>query len=106
MEITHFASNCPEVASSVVNLVTTIVHPNSTDNGKYVTTLKQIAFWRFDDSGAVLNYDAWIPNLALWTTVSSGYDYTNSIIQKAAVTTNLCPQIMDRCIGANQQYAK
>ncbi|OCL04344.1 hypothetical protein AOQ84DRAFT_226094 [Glonium stellatum] len=35
------------------------------DFGKHLTYLKEIAFWKFGQDGAVLAYDAWIPNLAL-----------------------------------------
>ncbi|KAJ8068530.1 hypothetical protein OCU04_004080 [Sclerotinia nivalis] len=51
-------SGCPEVASTVVYLNTTVVHPGSHTNRQYVTRIKEIAFWRFDDTGAVLYYDA------------------------------------------------
>lgn len=104
--INHFASSCPNVASSVVYLDTTIVHPGSADDGQHVSTLKQVAFWHFDDSGAVLYYDAWIPNLALWTTKLFGVNlgdgqFVNNLL---AVLTNLCEQIQARCTGDNQQY--
>lgn len=41
-EVTHFTSACPEIAASVVYLRAGIVHPGSPDDGKYVSTLKQV----------------------------------------------------------------
>lgn len=99
-------SSCQNVASSVVYLDTTIVHPGSADDGQHVSTLKQVAFWRFDDSGAVLHYDAWIPNLALWTTKLFGVNLGDGQVVNnlLAVLTNLCEQIQARCTKGNQQY--
>jgi hypothetical protein len=72
INITSFSSQCPEIASSVVYLHATIYHLGAEDHGKYISTLKEIAFWRFDDADAVLYYDAWIPNLLLWFDKYSG----------------------------------
>lgn len=41
-KVTHFTSGCPEIAASVVNFRTGIYHPGSPDDGKYVTTLRQV----------------------------------------------------------------
>lgn len=41
-EVTHFTSGCPEIAASVVYFCAAIYHPGSPDDGKYVTTLKQV----------------------------------------------------------------
>ena len=41
-EITHFTSGCPEIAASVVYIHTGVYHPGSPDDGKPVTTLKQV----------------------------------------------------------------
>lgn len=41
-EVTHFTSGCPEIASSVVYLREGIYHPGSPDDGKIITTLKQV----------------------------------------------------------------
>ncbi|TVY13118.1 hypothetical protein LARI1_G009464, partial [Lachnellula arida] len=104
--IVSFTSGCASVAASVVYLDTTVVNPNATNNGDFVTVLKEVAFWHFDDDGAVLYYDAWIPNLAEWTSVAQGgLDFTNSIIQEVVIAEELCPAIQDRCVGDNQQYA-
>ncbi|KAL0060193.1 hypothetical protein AAF712_013040 [Marasmius tenuissimus] len=105
-DIVEFSSGCPDVASSVVYLHTTQVNPETGERvpGAKDAPLKQIAFWRFDSTGAVLKYDAWIPNLPLWINASSGIDYTNPVVQ-SAVPTTLCPAIQQNCQGANQQYA-
>lgn len=42
IKITHFSSACPEVASSVVYFRLTVHHPGAPDDGKYITTLKQV----------------------------------------------------------------
>lgn len=105
-----FSSQCAEVASSVVYLHTYVVKPGDPTNGQYVSTLKEIAFWRFDDEGAVLNYDAWIPNLPLWFSKYSGValDGTGlfSVVAQKAAVTNLCTQVMKLCTGSNQQYSE
>lgn len=42
-QVVEFTSGCPEVATSVVYFTTSVVNANSSDNGKYVTTLKQVS---------------------------------------------------------------
>lgn len=61
-----------------------------------------MAFWRFDDEGAVLHYDAWLPDLALYTDKLYGVDPNPS--SKALVIDGLCTQAQSVCTGANQQY--
>ncbi|KAF7935332.1 uncharacterized protein EAE97_008239 [Botrytis byssoidea] len=104
-ELHAFTSGCPEVASTIAYLNTTIVNPGSPSHGKYVTKIKEIAFWRFDDTGAVLYYDAQIPNLSLWFAKFTGADISNVAVQTLDIVTNLCPQIQARCTGANQVYS-
>lgn len=71
----------------------------------FITKLKQVAFWRFDDSGAVLYYDAWIPNLAAFqSTWAGGADFNNRLVQLGAIR-QLCPVIQEKCTGVNQQYS-
>lgn len=62
-KIVEFSTECRDVASSVVYLYCSVVKPGHPDHGKPLAPLKQVAFWKFDDTGAVLKYDAWIPNL-------------------------------------------
>jgi len=102
--IVEFTSGCPEVAASVVYLKSTVVHPNATNNGQYVSTLKEIAFWRFDDEGAVLYYDAWIPNLEVWTSIEGGGANFSSPAVQAGTIESLCTNIQGSCVGANVQY--
>lgn len=46
--VVEFTSGCPEIAASVVYFTTSVVNPNSTDNGKYLSTLKQVrSSWLF-----------------------------------------------------------
>ena len=102
--ITHFTSGCPEVASSVVLGETTGVNPNFTDTyGKKITTIKQVAFWRFDTDGSVLYYDAWLPNLRLYTTRLYGTAPNPQV--NAAVIDQICGQATKLCTGANTQYS-
>lgn len=54
--------------------------------------------------GAVLRYEAWIPNLQAWNMAALGLDFGDSTTDKAAAS-KLCPVIQQRCQGANQQYA-
>ncbi|KAJ7257548.1 hypothetical protein B0H12DRAFT_1201953 [Mycena haematopus] len=62
-----------------------------------------IAFWRFDDEGAVLKYDAWIPDLDLFDNLRRGFDvYTlagmNTTIQ------GICALQAQTCVGNNTVY--
>ncbi|KJX94040.1 hypothetical protein TI39_contig4223g00007 [Zymoseptoria brevis] len=104
-DVVEFTSGCPEVASSVVYLRTHKVDPKTgeVDKSQKTSTLAQVAFWRFDENGAVMYYHAWIPQLQLWIEAATGIDFKNVVIQKA-VSTVLCPQIQDRCKGKDQQY--
>ncbi|EKG17648.1 hypothetical protein MPH_05097 [Macrophomina phaseolina MS6] len=105
-DLVAFTSSCPEVAASVVYLKGGAVN-NVTGGllpGSPTTTLKQIAFWRFDDAGAVLLYDAWIPTLQLWTNVANGIQFENRTIQQGTIAQSLCPTIQQRCVGKDQQY--
>ncbi|KAL0060194.1 hypothetical protein AAF712_013041 [Marasmius tenuissimus] len=100
-EVVEFTSGCPEVASSVVYLYVGQVNQTTGElvEGAKVTPLKQIAFWRFDDQGLVNKYDAWIPTLQLWTTTSSGIDYSNPLVQANVPAMALCPTIQKNCQG-------
>ncbi|KAJ7061660.1 hypothetical protein C8F01DRAFT_1286492 [Mycena amicta] len=60
--LVEFTSGCPSVAASSVYLQVNTLNPDNS-TGAYITTFKQVAFWRFDNHGAGLKYDAWIPNL-------------------------------------------
>lgn len=41
-KVVQFTSGCPEIAASVVYFRDGIFHPGSPDDGKYLTTLKQV----------------------------------------------------------------
>jgi len=105
-DITSFSSQCASVASSVVSLRSSKVDVR---NGAVIpsildTTLKQVAFWRFNEKGEVMQYDAWIPNLAAWTKAANGVNFDNAFIQTATAAA-LCPTIQQRCTGRNSQFS-
>ncbi|KAJ7304863.1 hypothetical protein DFH08DRAFT_976462 [Mycena albidolilacea] len=90
-----------EYPSTVYLTLSTINLDNLT--GPFITILKEIAFWCFDDSGIVLYYDAWIPNLDLFSPLIHGFDiYTldrmNQIIQ------GICGLETQTCVGPNTVY--
>ncbi|CAN8097467.1 unnamed protein product [Discula destructiva] len=106
-EVVEFTSGCPEVASSLVYLKTGPVN-NVTGGlipGSEVTILKQMAFWRFNATGAVQLYEAFIPTLQLWTTVSTGVDLSVGIYQAGLIAVQLCPAIQQGCTGVDQVYS-
>ncbi|XMA15213.1 hypothetical protein WAI453_008004 [Rhynchosporium graminicola] len=103
-DVVSYTSGCPGVAASVVYLHTTKFTENGTiDATVKPTILSQVAFWRFDSSGAVLQYNAWLPELAMWTKLAIGVDTSNSFVQ-TAVRSTLCTQIQENCSGPNLQY--
>ncbi|XMA09734.1 hypothetical protein WAI453_002525 [Rhynchosporium graminicola] len=60
--------------------------------------------WRFDKHGAVIAFDAWIPNLNIWNFLTRGEaDITNPFVQQAFIE-RICPAIQGLCTGAIQQY--
>ncbi|KAJ6603351.1 hypothetical protein DFH09DRAFT_1270246 [Mycena vulgaris] len=100
--LAEFTSGCPEVAASTVYLTLSTINPDNS-TGPFITTLKQIAFWRFDDSGAILYYDTWIPDLDLFSPFIHGFDiYTlegmNNTIQ------GICGLQAQTCVGDNAVY--
>ncbi|KAI9748684.1 MAG: hypothetical protein M1815_003041 [Lichina confinis] len=103
-EVVSFQSQCPEVASSVVYLYTSRYNAETGTLGEEISILKQIAFWRFDDDGAVLYYDAWIATLQPWSTVTSGVDPSQPGVGEATIA-QVCGLTQTRCTGNNTQYA-
>ncbi|KAF2216223.1 hypothetical protein CERZMDRAFT_81373 [Cercospora zeae-maydis SCOH1-5] len=106
-EVLEFTSGCPEVAASLVYFRSGHVDPQTlkVDTTKPMSTLSQVAFWRFDNEGKVLKYHAWIPNLQAWTNAASGVDFDSPLLQNVTVSQLLCPNIQKMCTGANQQYS-
>ncbi|KAF4636875.1 hypothetical protein G7Y89_g1198 [Cudoniella acicularis] len=102
-EIHQFSSECPEVASSKVWGRTTIVNPGAPNDGEYLSTLMQQTFWRFDDTGAVIAYDATLPNLGDWFGKAYQNDFSDRKVQMGEIEL-VCGQVQQRCTGANQQY--
>ena len=62
----------------------------------------KVAFWRFDDTGAVIYYDAWFSNLADFVRLYSGL--TPSPQVNAAQIKQLCNTTQQLCTGSNTQY--
>ena len=102
-QITEFSSQCSDVAASVVYLYCSVVAPGSANHGMALPPLKQVAFWRFDKDGAVLNYDAWIPNLSSWIETTTAIDVDNAAIRAASIE-QICGGTQMRCTGANTQW--
>ncbi|KAK0702343.1 hypothetical protein B0H67DRAFT_604626 [Lasiosphaeris hirsuta] len=102
--ITEFSSGCSDVAASVVYLYCSVVNPGAPDDGKALAPLKQVAFWKFDDAGAVLKYDAWIPNLNAWVEATTAAAVTNPQFQAQSIL-QICAVTQMRCTGANTQWA-
>lgn len=87
--VTHFVSECPEVAASVVYGKTMGVNASvPATYQKEVSTIKQVAFWQFDDDGAVLKFDAWIPTLQKWWNTT--HDVAHFPVNEALVRSQLC----------------
>ncbi|KAI9778911.1 MAG: hypothetical protein M1816_003871 [Peltula sp. TS41687] len=102
-ELVAFQSDCPEVASSIAYLHTGYYKPNSTEPAEDISVLKQFAFWRFDEQGAVIYYDAYIPNLSSWTAIANGAQ-VNDAAYRATSIQQLCGLVENRCVGNNTQY--
>jgi hypothetical protein len=64
-----------------------------------------VAFWKFDDCGAVVKYDAWIPNLQSWVLNTTGGVSTTNANYQMQTIQQICLVSQTRCTGANQQWA-
>ncbi|KAI9684421.1 MAG: hypothetical protein M1829_002231 [Trizodia sp. TS-e1964] len=105
-DITSFVSGCADVAASVVEFEVSVVNPGAPNNGQHISKLKQVAFWKFDSSGAVLHYDAWITNLQPYIVdYSGGVDPTVVPQVQQAVIQQTCGATQQLCTGANQVYS-
>ncbi|KAL1876958.1 hypothetical protein Daus18300_002565 [Diaporthe australafricana] len=101
--ITHFVSECPEIAATVVYGNTMGVNPEVPSTyQKLVATIKQIGFWRFDDDGAVLKYDAWLPTLQAWWNAT--HDVAHYPVDGMLVRHGLCQAAQVVCNGDNKQW--
>lgn len=67
------------------------------------SNLKKFASWRFDSTGAVIQYDASFSALAAFTSVSTGIPLTPAT--GLALITQICTSASQLCTGANVQYA-
>ncbi|PMD16379.1 hypothetical protein NA56DRAFT_580553 [Hyaloscypha hepaticicola] len=103
IQITEFNSACPNVAASVVYLFCNMEDPSGQGQGTALAPLKEVAFWKFDDCGAVLKYDAWIPNLNDWIIAGLGIDLSNPQVIEQSIE-QLCGGTQQRCTGPNTQW--
>ncbi|KAI9732313.1 MAG: hypothetical protein M1834_001520 [Cirrosporium novae-zelandiae] len=63
--VVEFINSCPEVAASTGYFYMNVANLGSSDDGKLISVLKQTAFWLFDSTGAVMQYDAWVLALSV-----------------------------------------
>lgn len=103
IQITEFSTGCKDVASSVVYLYCSVVNPGAPNHGQPLAPLKQVAFWKFDEEGAVLKYDAWIPNLNSWVQATTAALVTNPLFQAGSII-QVCSESQLRCTGPNKQW--
>ncbi|KAJ7243022.1 hypothetical protein C8J57DRAFT_1192059 [Mycena rebaudengoi] len=101
--LVEFTSGCPEVAASVVYLTLSVINSDGS-TGPFITTLKEMAFWHFDDDGAVLKYDAWVPGLDRFTAVTRGSDPYSPAGANATIH-QICDTQAVTCTGDNTQYS-
>ncbi|KAK3991122.1 hypothetical protein QBC44DRAFT_58019 [Cladorrhinum sp. PSN332] len=102
--VTEFSSQCRDIAASVVYLYCSVVNPGSPDHGKPLPPLKQVAFWKFDEEGAVLKYDAWIPNLNSWVETTTAAQISDATFQLYSIQ-QICAVTQMRCTGHNTQWS-
>ncbi|KAM5528490.1 hypothetical protein FOXYSP1_18971 [Fusarium oxysporum f. sp. phaseoli] len=103
-KIVEFNSGCSDVATSTVYLKLSKVDiANPTVPIQFVTYLKQIAFWRFNEEGEITHYDAWIPNLQAFVERNFGEPLSNPGAQ-AGFKQTICGLAMQRCVGPNVQW--
>ncbi|KAJ7461169.1 hypothetical protein FB451DRAFT_1562986 [Mycena latifolia] len=98
-----FTSGCAEVAASTAYLTLSTLNADGSA-GAYISTLKQVAFWRFDGTGAVLQYDAWIPSLSLFSVLSRGFDINTPAGMNTTIQA-VCGQQAQTCVGENTVYS-
>ncbi|KAJ7132669.1 hypothetical protein C8R46DRAFT_923951, partial [Mycena filopes] len=104
--LVQFTSGCPQVAASTVYLTISTINPDNS-TGPFITALKQTAFWHFDEDGAVLKYEAWIPSVDRFVNALNGPDGgdfygpagMNATIQQ------ICGLQAQTCVGADTVYA-
>ncbi|KAJ7169260.1 hypothetical protein C8R43DRAFT_982726 [Mycena crocata] len=100
--LVEFTSGCAEVAASTIYLTASTINPDGSV-GAFISTLKEIAFWHFDEEGAVLYYDAWIPSLDLFSSKMRGFDFYSTTGMNNTIH-QICGLQNDTCIGDNTVY--
>ncbi|KAJ7692217.1 hypothetical protein B0H17DRAFT_934227 [Mycena rosella] len=97
--LVDFTTGCAEVAASTVYLTLSTINADGSA-GAYISTLKQVAFWHFDEEGAVLQYDAWIPSIALFGNLPHDSDPAG---QRGTIQ-GVCDLQAQTCVGNNTVY--
>ncbi|KAH8770055.1 hypothetical protein F5883DRAFT_667634 [Diaporthe sp. PMI_573] len=82
----------PPTYATWTNATATVVYGKATG----------VAFWRFDDDGAVLKFDAWIPTLQQWWNTT--HDVSHYPVNEALVRQQLCQTTQAKCAGTNKQW--
>ena len=107
-KLVAFSSSCPEVAATDGYASTTGVNASHPETyGKTITMLKQTAFWRFDETGAVVAYDAILPSLHDYTDILYGIAPNGPVPRRehqAAMIENICTAQNVLCVDKNKQY--
>lgn len=65
--------------------------------------LSQVAFWRFNPAGEVLQYDAFIPNLNPFVELTTGAPISNPTLREVTIAA-VCQVTQLRCTGPNTQW--
>ena len=65
--------------------------------------MSQTAFWKFDDEGAVIKYDAWISSLDDWVELVDGAPASDKNYQMQMIQ-QVCGTAMMTCTGPNAQW--
>lgn len=76
---------------------------NTTITSKADVSNPKVAFWRFDDCGGVLKYDAWIPNLNGWIEANLGFPISNPGLQVNTIQ-GICRSTQLLCVDGNSQW--
>ncbi|KAJ7169211.1 hypothetical protein C8R43DRAFT_876433 [Mycena crocata] len=100
--LAEFTSGCAEVAASTVYLTASTINPNGSV-GAFISILKEIAFWHFDQDGAVLYYDAWIPTPDPFSIKLGWFDFSSTAATNATIQ-HVCGLQNETCIGNTTVY--
>jgi hypothetical protein len=74
------------------------------DIADYLDANLIVKYWHFDDYGAVLKYDAWIPGLDRFAVFSRGFDPYSPAGANTTIH-QICDAQAVTCTGDNTQYS-